>query len=179
MWITGHWSGGPYEPTNLDYADYHCGIVLNPKTGKAHGEKWHNYTVKTPHTWNRNTGNIAVTIIGMLGASPGNFGSCPITQAQIDEFCLCVAEICILKNIDPSTNFKTHAEWAVLDGYGPLSGDPLTKWDLACLAPFKKAWPTRAAAEAQVKATGDLLRQKIVTLKKRIIKPRDFHYRSV
>lgn len=179
-YITGHWSGGPYQPTWLDKKDYQCGIVRDPKTGYAHGQKWHNYTDVTEHTWNRNTNNIGVSIIGMVAPSSiSNFGPCPITQAQIDEFCLCVAEICVLKGLDPMKAFKTHAEWAVIDGYGVLSYDPETRWDLAILAPLKKAWPTRAAAEAQVKATGDLLRKKIVVLKKGIIKPRDFHYKAI
>jgi hypothetical protein len=115
----------------------------------------------------------------MLKASPGNFGICPITQAQIDEFCLCVAEICALKGLDPMKAFRTHAEWAVIDDYGPLSGDPLTKWDLAILAPLKRAWRSREEAEKQVQATGDLLRQKIVAAKKKIVKPRAFHYKSI
>jgi hypothetical protein len=46
--------------------------------------------------------------------------------------------------------FMTHAEAATLDGYGPGSGDPETRWDLWRLRDF----------DGIVKSGGDVLRGK-------------------
>jgi hypothetical protein len=133
-------------------------VVYDPKTRKAQGEKWNNYTDKLPHTWNENTDNVAVTGICMLNASPGDFGACPINEVIINEMCLCAAEICALKGMKPE-DWKTHAERAIAQGYGPLSGDPFTKWDLSLFSP--KRWASKAEAEKDTRAHGDTMRARI------------------
>lgn len=173
---TFHWTAGTYEPNDLERSDYHLLIVYDPKTKKVHTEKHNNYTDKLGHTWNRNTGNVGISLCGMAAPSDWhNFGKYPILYIQLIEACIAAAEVCLLKDLKPE-DWKTHAEWAVLDGYGPFSGDPETRWDLALFKPAKY-WD-REQAEKDVITQGEWLRGKIRFYMSQVKTPRGFHMKD-
>lgn len=147
-----HWSAGTYTPSWLDRDHYHA-VIGTDQNGEVYFEKNHNYTERLQGTYGRNSQVIDVAICAMAGAVSTNFGKFPITEEQIDELCLVAAEICILKGF-PLHRVLTHAEWALIDGYGVFSGDPQTRWDLGLLKPGYLSFQT-------VKESGRTLRIKI------------------
>ena len=120
--ITGHWSAGRYEPNNTDLADYHV-LVLYDGTFLIRDD----FTEVLAHTWHHNTGNIGISMAGCYGATQEDLGEYAPTYAQINAFAAAVKAIC--DGLDEFVNdiFKTHAEQATIDGYGPGSGDPETR----------------------------------------------------
>lgn len=93
-----------------------------------------NFNEHKNHTYGRNTGNIGVAIECMLDGSITregliNYGTYPPTDAQLDALAQVAACLCIELGF-PLANVKTHSEWAEIDGYGLLSGDPDMRWDL-------------------------------------------------
>jgi hypothetical protein len=122
-----HWSASRYDQI---WSDYHYCVTFNQKTLKASIVK----TCKSdedvlPHTWHRNTGRIGVSLSCCYGATPNNLGSFPPTPQQIELACSFVGKL-INKYKIPKEEIKTHAEWAIIDGYGVGSLDPETRWDL-------------------------------------------------
>ena len=88
------------------------------------------------HTWHRNTGAIGIALCCACGALPHNgrdtdFGKFPPTPRQIDAAGKLVAKLAQGLNIPIDRgNVLTHCEAALIDGYGPYSGDAETRWDL-------------------------------------------------
>lgn len=172
--VSMHWTGGDYVPNWLDLESYHGLITL--QNGKIIPMKVNDYTSNFPqHTWNRNSSLIGIAACGMGGVNTSKKWEKPITIAMIEALCLYVAEVDCLKRIGVSHNL-THAEYADIDGYGPQSGDPQTKWDFALFSPG-------IATPETAKKCGDILRGKIKWYIRAIrngeIKIRDFHYESV
>lgn len=120
--IVLHWTAGHYGQT---YGDYH--FCVDEKGGV-----WQNdldsIGTTLSHTWRRNSGRIAIAAMAMVGASPGNYGREPYTKRQFEAMCALAANLAARYGIPPE-EIKTHAEWAAIDGYGPGSGDPETRWD--------------------------------------------------
>lgn len=181
-YIILHWSAGTRSANSDCYNHYHGGVVVNNK-GFAEFEKWNNYNQKLNHTgdyerksgraWNRMS--VGLSICGMAGATAYDFGSYPLTKGQIEALCLAAAETAYILKID-STKIITHAE-AAMDSaypYGPLSGDPETRWDLSILKPGK-------VTPEIARQTGDYLRTVIRAYKIDIMegrrKVRELHYR--
>lgn len=125
--IVYHWCASRYNQT---FSDYHYCIQYNPKTQKAN-------VVKTcesddelkAHTWQRNTGRIGIALCCAYNATTNDLGDYPPTPQQIEVAAALGGDLIKQYNI-PATEVKTHAEWAIIDGYGPYSGDPETRWDL-------------------------------------------------
>lgn len=170
--ISMHWTAGTYFPNGLELAHYHGGVSWDGHVARY--GKWNDYTANLPHTWGRNSELIGLTACAMAGANTANFGRYPAREEQIEELCLACAEVAYLKKIQV-TDIRTHAEWALLDGYGPQSGDPETRWDLAILK-------SGACTPAIARKTGDYLRGKIGwylnRLNGKIITVRDFHFEN-
>ena len=135
-----HWTAGRYTQV---FDDYHINIGQQGEiylTCKSLAEL-------KAHTWHRNTYAVGITLDCGLGAMcwqaeldeatgiqlPPHiiFGPYPPTQAQIETLAQVIAVITkeVGLPIDEG-HVLTHAEAAQLDGYGPGSGDPETRWDL-------------------------------------------------
>lgn len=124
-----HWTAGRYGQV---YPDYHISIDYDGRIYLPNNCK--DLTQYRVHTWRRNTGAVAVALCGCYDATANDgydadFGSEPVTAAQIEAMSLVVATLCKHGNI-PLRNVLTHCEAAQIDGYGPYSGDPETRWDL-------------------------------------------------
>ncbi|MDR1701324.1 MAG: N-acetylmuramoyl-L-alanine amidase [Sporomusaceae bacterium] len=124
-----HWTAGNY--TNV-FNDYHACI-------KGDGELYFttdNMAEVLEHTWRRNTGNIGLALCCAAGAVfPDKFpkGFEP-TVAQIETLAETMAILAKEFNLSITKDvFMTHTEIAIIDGYGPYSGDSETKWDLFLL----------------------------------------------
>jgi len=125
--IVFHWSAGRYDQV---FNDYHYNITYNPKTKQAK-------IVKTcesddelkAHTWHKNTGRIGIALACCYNATSENLGNYPPVEAQIEMACALAGQLIKKYNLPPE-EIKSHAEWATLDGYGPGSDDPETRWDL-------------------------------------------------
>ena len=103
-------------------------------------------TFKTPkgHTWGRNSQGVAMSLASMAGPNSDPWRKDPPTDKQIHGM---AKEIALLAKKwkwtaqDITTaNVMTHAEAARIDGYGPGSGDPQTRWDLLQLKKGEPDW---------------------------------------
>ena len=129
-----HWTGGHYGHV---YDDYHISIdwdgTLYVPPGGAGADA---LTLLREHTWHRNTGAIGIALCCAHGALPHNgrnteFGKFPPTPRQINAAGKLVAALAQGLNIPIDRwNILTHCEAALIDGYGPYSGDAETRWDL-------------------------------------------------
>lgn len=119
-----HWSAETYT----EYFDaYHINIGGDGSINLSSDD----FTIVKEHTWNRNTASIGIAIAACKDATPDNFGLCPPKDIQITRMAEVVSALCISLNISCDIDHvKTHYEIAVIDKYGPGSGDPQTKWDL-------------------------------------------------
>ena len=105
-----HWTAGRYGQV---YDDYHLNIDAD-----------------------RNSGSIGIALCCGLGAQANHgydadLGQFSPTAAQTDKLAQVVAVLAkgLELSLQPS-NVMTHCEAALLDGYGPYSGDVETRWDL-------------------------------------------------
>jgi N-acetyl-anhydromuramyl-L-alanine amidase AmpD len=136
-----HWSAGHY---GQPHGSYHYNIDQDGTvyTGVE------SLTERLPHTWEQNSGSVGVSMLCCAFASPDDLGDParveqygeeylndneipyePPTDAQIEAMAQVVAVLCQELAV-PMEYVKTHAEQALIDGYGPGSGDPQTRWDL-------------------------------------------------
>ena len=110
------------------------------------------------HTWRRNSGSIAVALCCGLGAQANHgydadLGQFAPTAVQTDKMAQTVALLVTALGLQLTIDtVMTHCEAALLDGYGPYSGDAETRWDL---------WYMRdSPGDGQMKPGGDILRGK-------------------
>lgn len=143
-----HWSAGHYDNPS---EHYHVNI-LGDGTILLSTE---DLTERLPHTWQRNSRAIGVTICCCWDAVAGweddvDFGSEPPTQEQIEAMAIVVDVLCAALDI-PMTypTVMTHCEAAELDDYGPST--TCERWDL---------WYLPDYANDTVKEGGDLIRGK-------------------
>jgi hypothetical protein len=106
------------------------------------------------HTRGRNSYSIGISIAAMRGATPQNFGDCPLTQAQLEAMCRLAAGLARFYEIDV-TAIRTHAEAALDDGYFGAGSDEL-RWDIARLRPSADPLMPHEAT-----VTGDWFRNRI------------------
>ena len=103
------------------------------------------------HTSRRNAYAAGLSVMGMQGATPEDFGEYPLREECIDAMCALAAEIAIAFDIDiDADHIMTHAEAAILDGYFGTGENQ--RWDGARLAPCAAA----LAPEDAVRAGNDL-----------------------
>jgi hypothetical protein len=169
-----HW---PVESFGCTDGSYNCGVRL--KDGVWTMEVWqdprHNavHVADSPyrdiagnplyaaHLFGRNSHCLGLAIQGMLGATPEDFGRYGIQQHELEWYCAMVAAVGEKYGVDCSVTegVRTHAEWAIIDGYFPGDGDSDSRWDLAILSADQPVTKPQAAA------TGNLLRERIHTYK--------------
>ncbi|MBV9440634.1 MAG: hypothetical protein JOZ24_11635, partial [Candidatus Eremiobacteraeota bacterium] len=90
----------------------------------------------------------------MEGSTPVDFGRYPLTGAQIDALVHVAAQLARFYAI-PTAAIRTHAEYALADGYFGAASDDL-RWDIARFAPSPEPLLPREAT-----AAGDALRERI------------------
>ena len=126
-----HWSAGHYGQV---YDDYH--ITVDHDGRIYFPNNCDDLTVKRYHTWQRNSRSIGVCVAGCWDAQANSgynmsMGSEPVTRAQIEILSILVAVLCKHLGLPISEEtVMTHCEIAIIDGYGPFSGDEETRWDL-------------------------------------------------
>lgn len=145
-----HWSAGKYNQT---FADYH----INVSGAGAISVSTDDFAQVLAHTWRRNTGAIGITLCCAYNAEPDSLGlptgDFPPTKEQIEVMAKVVAVLAENLDLNISENVvMTHAEAALLDGYGVNSRDPETRWDLWKLEDF----------DGVVKNGGNVLRGKAI-----------------
>lgn len=129
-----HWTAGRYDQV---FDDYHLNIGPMGELYLTCKE----FSDLKQHTWRRNTASLGIALCCGYGAmalsrpaSPSpivNFGPYPPTQRQIEALAIVIAMITHKMGLDINEEtVLTHQEAASLDGYGPGSGDPETRWDL-------------------------------------------------
>lgn len=125
-----HWTSGRYEQADNSY---HLNIdgkgSILQTCYKLHELK--------AHTKNRNEDTIGIALCCGYQASYKDlghiyYGPCPPTMAQVEQAAKAIAVLCMTLGWIVSYNtVKTHFELALENGYGPGSGEPEKRWDLA------------------------------------------------
>lgn len=135
--VYAHWSAGRYGQA---YEDYHICIDADGKLYLM----CDTFEERKAHTWRRNGNAIAISLLCCFDAQAKrgyncDFGSNPPTLAQVDTLAQVTAVLArgLGLPLDAST-FMTHCEAAIVDGYGPGSGDPETRWDLWYLPDYSR-----------------------------------------
>ena len=124
-----HWTAGRYDQF---FDDYHLNIDGSGRVFRTCSSL---DQIKA-HTYKRNTGAIGITLCCALDASwqgeVPDLGNYPPTTLQLVALAKVVAVLCagLGLALDDSA-VMTHAEAALVDGYGAGSGDSETRWDLA------------------------------------------------
>ena len=123
-----HWTAGRYHQF---FDDYHLNV---DEDGQVYCT-CHTLKERKAHTYKRNTGSVGIALCCALDASwtatMPQFGTMPPTLRQLNSMAWIVAILCTELGLDINSNtVMTHGEAAYMDGYGPGSGDPETRWDL-------------------------------------------------
>ncbi|GAC1505890.1 MAG: hypothetical protein NVS1B14_11330 [Vulcanimicrobiaceae bacterium] len=107
------------------------------------------------HTRGRNSHAIGLSIMGMEGATPQDFGRFPLTPARIDALCLVAARVAKFYGVRiDAEHIMTHAEAGLLEGY--FGTEPQQRWDIARLMPRPEPLSPQDALDA-----GNELRRRI------------------
>ena len=123
-----HWTAGRY---NQFFDDYHLNIDGEGKVYRTCSS----LDELKAHTYKRNSGSIGITLCCAVDASwqgqQPDLGSCPPTTLQLVALAKVVAVLCAGLGLAVDEGaVMTHAEAALVDGYGAGSGDSETRWDL-------------------------------------------------
>ena len=146
-----HWTGCAYGQA---FDAYHINI-------DEHGEIYltcNTLSDRKEHTWHRNSRAIGITLCCAKGAVLNYhwqpvYSGYPPTELQVEQMAIVIAILCRELELEISfSTVKTHAEAALLDGYGPGQNDPDMRWDLLRLSGLPE---TRA-----LRPGGELLRKK-------------------
>ncbi len=107
------------------------------------------------HTRGRNSFALGISIMGMEGSKPDDFGAYPLTEELIDGLCLVGAHLAKVYNVTiDAGNVMSHAEAALHDGY--YGTQPEERWDIARLHPEERPLEPRDGIE-----TGEQLRSRM------------------
>lgn len=107
------------------------------------------------HTRKRNSFALGISVMGMEGSTPGDFGPYPLTAELIDALCLVAAKLAGRYGVPvDADHIMTHAEAAVRDGY--FGRQPEQRWDIARLKPDPRPLVPQDALDA-----GEELRARI------------------
>lgn len=132
-----HWSAGHYSQF---FKDYHINIDYDGSIYVSTDD----LSVIKAHTFKRNTGSVGIAMACGYNANTNDLGPEAPTQAQIEVMSKVINVLC--KSLDLTIDKErvmTHAEAAnnedglyLHEPYGPNSGDPETRWDLAILKDY-------------------------------------------
>ncbi len=107
------------------------------------------------HTRKRNSFALGISVMGMQGSKPNDFGPYPLTAGLIDAFCVVAAKLAARYRVPvDAEHIMTHAEAALLDGY--FGTQPEQRWDIARLQPDRRPLVPQDALD-----TGEELRSRI------------------
>lgn len=152
--ITWHWSAGLWHQT---FKCYHLCTTYDQKKGTAKAVQTLSLWKPGAHVYQRNTGNIAVSLMAMgrevhpITRKAGKVHA--IQDAQIEVAAKTTAELLWLFDL-PLEAVNDHAHWATVDGYGPGSGHPETRVDVGAYEPIlrkKTAWYLAGLKKGTVK----------------------------
>lgn len=117
-----HWSAGHY---GQPFSDYHFNIDHDGSVQASVDD----LAVTLAHTWRRNTGSVAVSLMCCAFASTTSLGQEPPTEAQVECMAQLVAVLCRELGLPCDyAHVMTHAEAADEDDYGPAT--TCERWDL-------------------------------------------------
>ncbi len=155
-----HWTAGRYDQV---FDDYHLSIG-------EHGEIYQTcrqLTEHKAHTYKRNSRSIGIALCCAYGAilsckwQPVFAGFAP-TALQVEQMAIVTAILCQELELEITfSTVKTHAEAALIDGYGPGQNDPDMRWDLLSLSGLPE---TRA-----LRPGGSLLRERALVYSRRFV----------
>lgn len=134
-----HWSAGDYTTV---FPSYH--FCITTIGGRPFVVETHDVSANmrdlsaggtyAAHTLGRNAFAAGISVMGMAGATPVDFGLYPIGALSIDALCRVGAAIADAYNIPiDADHVMTHAEAAIIDGYFGAGEDE--RWDIARLHP--------------------------------------------
>lgn len=162
-----HWAVAPYDWKGTEYngvafydGRWHMALTNDPRHNALGTFDANAYAA---HTYKRNGGAFGVAVAGMAGATPEDFGACPLTRAGLEYSLAMLAAFCRKYGVQANQDLgggehtiMTHAEAAIQDSYFPGDGDPDPRWDGERFS----AAPG-APDKAQAREHGDLLRARI------------------
>lgn len=157
-----HWSAGDYRTVYpayhycITYEDGRAGIVeTNDLRANMRDVRAEPQLPYATHTAGRNSYAAGLSVMGMKGARPDDFGAFPLRQEAVDAMCLVAAAVASFYGITVDAgHVMTHAEAALIDGYFGTADDE--RWDIARLEPRPAALTRDDALEA-----GEALRELI------------------
>lgn len=132
-----HWTAGHYGQA---YDNYHINIDKDGEVYLTCRELYH----EKFHTFMRNKDGIGIALCCGVGASFSgkvpkgiDFGENPPTMMQIEKMAQVIAILADALELPIKFSaVATHAEVAIMDGYGPMSDDEQKRWDLWFLPVF-------------------------------------------
>lgn len=137
---TWHWSAGHYKIGDPALKHYNFCIASDgevmegvPIELQLNTNAYPRHEGYAKHVRNANSNNIAISVMGMFDAHEskarqGNYGSAPITKAQIDSLVELTAYLCFAYNIPTiPTRILGHVEWR------SVMGIHQDRWDVACI----------------------------------------------
>ncbi len=140
--IYTHWSAHDYASV---YPAYHFCVamrrsgeilVVNTHDVRANMRDVYDGT-EVPyaqHTRKRNSHALGISIMGMEGATPSDFGKYPLTPELVDALCLVGGKLAAFYNVPiDADRVMSHAEAGVREGY--FGTQPEQRWDIARLVP--------------------------------------------
>lgn len=161
--IYTHWSAHDYRSVFPAYhfcvATDDAGEIVVVNTHDPRANMRDVYAEPEPpyaqHTRGRNSFALGISIMGMEGSKPADFGAYPLTEPLIDALCYVGAKIAAFYGVPiDADHVMSHAEAARIEGYFGTAESQ--RWDIARLA----ADP-RPLVEDDAVTAGDELRRRM------------------
>jgi len=138
--IYTHWSAHGYDAVFPAYhfcvATAEDGEIVVVQTHDPRANMRDVYAEPEPpyaqHTRGRNSYALGISIMGMKGSTPSDFGEAPLTEPLIDALCYVGAKIADFYGIEiDADHVMSHAEAARIEGYFGTADNE--RWDIARL----------------------------------------------
>ena len=158
--IALHWTAGDYETVFPAYhfclrgADDVFVVATHDLAANLRDLRGGSDELYAAHVAGRNSWSVGIAVCAMGGATPLDFGRWPITANQVDALARAAGVLAAAYAV-PLDAIRTHAEFALEDGYFGAGGDDC-RWDIARLEPRPAPLEPREVSE-----TGDALRRRI------------------
>ena len=158
--IALHWTAGDYETVFPSYhfclrgADDVYVVATHDLVANLRDLRGGSDEPYAAHVAGRNSWSVGIAVCAMGGATPRDFGRWPITAKQVDALARVAGGLASTYAV-PLGAIRTHAEFALEDGYFGAGGDD-RRWDIARLEPRPASLEPREALEI-----GEVLRRRI------------------